>query len=43
MKEQAEFHEKRADELCKTVVEHGIDNQVKDVQIIIDGHKYKVI
>jgi hypothetical protein len=41
--ENAEFHEKRADELCKTVVEHGIDNQVKDVQVIIDGHKYKLI
>ena len=35
--------EARADELCKTIVEHGIDNQVKDVQVIIDGHKYKLL
>ena len=35
--------EARADELCKTVVEHGIDNQVKDVQVIVDGTRYKVI
>jgi len=31
------------DNLRETVIEHGIDNQVKDVQVIIDGHKYKVI
>ena len=35
--------EARADELCKAVVEHGIDNQVKDVQVIVDGTRYKVI
>ena len=42
-KQDLKFHEERANELSKTVVEYGIDNQVKDVQVIIDGHKYKVI
>ena len=31
------------DNVREAVIEHGIDNQVKDVQVIIDGHKYKVI
>ena len=31
------------DSVREAVIEHGIDNQVKDLQVIIDGHKYKVI
>jgi len=31
------------DNVREAVIEHGIDNQVKDLQVIIDGHKYKVI
>ena len=31
------------DNVREAVIEHGIDNQVKDVQVVIDGHKYKVI
>ena len=35
--------EARANELCKTVVEHGIDNQVNDVQVIINGQRYNIV
>ena len=35
--------EARANELCKTVIEHGIDNEVKEVQVIVNGHRYKII
>ena len=31
------------DNIRETVIEHGIDNEVKDVQVIIDGHRYRVI
>ena len=29
--------------LKETIIEHGIDHDVKDIQVIVDGHKYKVI
>jgi len=31
------------DNVREAVIEHGIDNQVKDVTVTIDGHKYRVI
>ena len=31
------------DNVREAVIEHGIDNQVKDVQVIVDGTRYKVI
>ena len=31
------------DNMREAVIEHGIDNQVKDVTVIIDGQKYKII
>ena len=29
--------------LKETIIEHGIDHDVKDIQVIVDGHRYKVI
>jgi len=31
------------DNLRETVIEHGIDNQVPDVKVIINGHRYNII
>ena len=31
------------DNVRETVIEHGIDNQVPDIKVIIDGHRYNVI
>jgi hypothetical protein len=31
------------DNVRNTVIEHGIDNQVPDVKVIINGHKYNII
>ena len=31
------------DNMREAVIEHGIDNQVKDVTVIIDGSKFKLI
>ena len=31
------------DNVRNTVIEHGIDNQVPDVKVIINGHRYNII
>ena len=31
------------DNVRETVIEHGIDNQVPDVKVIINGHRYNII
>jgi hypothetical protein len=31
------------DNVRNTVIEHGIDNQVPDVKVIVNGHRYNII